>query len=592
MNNLRKTAAGIIAAIALAAMTILPGTANAAGDYVIDNANVISAATKDKLDDANKQAETNGLPVTYIYTSTDFPNGVDENNVSNNDNDVLMNQTDKPSESIVLTLYVKPRKIGMRYGTGVNRGITRLLTESNVYNSQSKSYLQDGDYDNGMRAAASNVINYINQAANTGDSAASNQNAPEQHNINWNGVWTVILGIIGIIIGCIGLLMCFAAFGRAKNDRHAVEFIRKHANDTRFGSASYNSRYTDDGWTAAVIREINEHDAISDVNTDKSAVKTCYKAGKAIYMREGFKTDIAACKYYDATIDYTNGLKDSDIEMGSFNLQDTVNRVNSRRKAETADRKRYDDALNKAINLFGARTTVSSAEHNAIMTALDEKRDSLIGGGAIGNRKPDLDGINDVINDTVVESRAKAYARDYLSSHAYMKEIGFDNDAFENSVIYNAKLNGEMLIAGNTSGLDDYSANMFAKLNKDAKEARERREKLEREEREHREKLEREVRERREREEQARLEREREERYHHHDDSMSSALAGAAIGGLAGYALGSHDDYNPFDGGGFGNDDNGFSSGFGGNDDNGFSSGFDFGGSDDSFDGGGFDSDF
>ena len=54
------------------------------------------------------------------------------------------------------------------------------------------------------------------------------------------------------------------------------------------------------------------------------------------------------------------------------------------------------------------------------------------------------------------------------------------------------------------------------------------------------------------------MEREREERYHHHDDSMSSALVGAAIGGLAGYALGSHDDYNPFDGGGFGNDDNGF----------------------------------
>lgn len=288
-------------------------------------------------------------------------------------------------------------------------------------------------------------------------------------------------------------------------------------------------------------------------------------------MREGFKTDIAACKYYDATIDYTNGLKDSDIEMDSFNLQDAVNRVNSRRKAETADSKRYDDTVSNAINLFGARTTVSSSERNAIMTALDEKRDSLIGGGAIGNRKPDLDGINDVISDTVVESRAKAYARDYLSSHAYMKETGFDNDAFENSVIDNAKLNGEMLIAGNTSGLDDYSANMFAKLNKDAKEARERRE----------------------REEQARLEREREERYHHHDDSMSSALTGAAIGGIAGYALGSHDDnYNPFDGGGFNNDDNGFSSGFSGNDDNGFSSGFDFGGSDGGFDGGGFNSDF
>lgn len=558
----------IISMIALVLVSfILVPTANAASnEYVQDNAGVLNESTVSEINNMNKQFRENKLPELYVYTA-DSPNG---GNVSIANDYLIKHNTANPDYSIMLFLYTKTRSKGLRYGSDVPSSITSRLTDANIYGNALYD-LKNGDYNAGMFTAAHNTANYITLgSSSTGTGTGSNTSSIKAPvHVDSKSVIIVLLGIVGVIASLFGLLMGFASIGRSKNNRMAVALIRKHANDNRFGSAAFNSKYTDDGWAAALIRNLNETGELNNITSDKTALKACYDAGRNVYMSTGYKNDIQNCEYYDASIDYTTGIRDSEILMGSFNLQAVVDRVNKARKASMADNKRLHDAIDNSMSIMQARTTLTDSDKDAINSAIADNMSELLLGGTNGERKPDTSAINSIIENAVVKSKVHAFASRFLHDNAHRKEPLFDDDKFIRSVSEYGASNASSVLAGNMAFLDDYAKNMMAKLNEDA------------------------AIEKKHRDDEA----ERARRLDNNHSSDSSSLASAAIGGLVGYALGSSDSHHH---GGFDSDfdsDNGFDSGF--DSDNsifgGFDSGFSSdngGGFDSGFGGGGFDSGF
>lgn len=549
----------IISMIALMLVSfILVPTANAASnEYVQDNAGVLNESTVSEINNMNKQFRENKLPELYVYTA-DSPNGGD---VSIANDYLIKHNTANPDYSIMLFLYTKTRSKGLRYGSDVPSSITSRLTDANIYGNALYD-LKNGDYNAGMLTAAHNTANYItlgSSSTDTGSSTISIKKSPSR--AVSKSVIIVLLAIVGMIASLFGLLMGFASIGRSKNNRRAVALIKKHANDNRFGSAAFNSRYTDDGWAAALIRNLNETDELNNITSDKTALKACYDAGRNVYMSTGYKNDIQNCKYYDASIDYTTGIRDSEILMGSFNLQAVVDRVNKARKASMADNKRLHDAIDNIMSIMHARTTLTDSDKDAINSAIADNMSELLLGGTKGERKPDTSAINSLIENAVVKSKVRAFASRFLHDNAHRKEPSFDDDKFIRSVSEYGASNASSVLAGNMVFLDDYAKNMMAKLNEDAA--------IEKKRRDDEFELER----------NRRLARNR----------RNQQLASAAISGLVGYELGSSLHHGGFDSGldnnnnGFG----GFDSGFGS--DNSSSGGFDSGFGDN---GGGFDSGF
>ena len=543
---------------------ILVPTANAASnEYVQDNAGVLNESTVSEINNMNKQFRENKLPELYVYTA-DSPNGGDTRTA----NDYLIkHNTANPDYSIMLFLYTKTRSKGLRYGSDVPSSITSRLTDANIYGNALYD-LKNGDYNAGMLTAAHNTANYITLGSSSTGTGSSTSSIKAPVHVDSKSVIIVLLGIVGVIASLFGLLMGFASIGRSKNNRRAVALIKKHANDNRFGSAAFNSRYTDDGWAAALIRNLNETGELSNITSDKTALKACYDAGRNVYMSTGYKNDIQNCEYYDASIDYTTGIRDSEILMGSFNLQAVVDRVNKARKASMADNKRLHDAIDNSMSIMQVRTTLTDSDKDAINSAIDDNMSELLLGGTKGERKPDTGAINSIIENAVVKNKVHAFASRFLHDNAHRKEPLFDDDKFIRSVSEYGASNASSVLAGNMVFLDDYAKNMMAKLNEDAAI-----------EKKHRDD---------EAERARRLD---------NNHSSDSSLASAAIGGLVGYALGSSDSHHH---GGFDSDfdsDNGFDSGF--DSDNsifgGFDSGFSSdngGGFDSGFGGGGFDSGF
>jgi len=558
----------IISMIALVLVSfILVPTANAASnEYVQDNAGVLNESTVSEINNMNKQFRENKLPELYVYTA-DSPNGGD---VSIANDYIIKHNTANPDYSIMLFLYTKTRSKGLRYGSDVPSSITSRLTDANIYGNALYD-LKNGDYNAGMLTAAHNTANYItlDSSSTDTDTGSNTSSIKEPVHVDSKSVIIVLLGIVGVIASLFGLLMGFASIGRSKNNRMAVALIKKHANDNRFGSAAFNSRYTDDGWAAALIRNLNETGELNNITSDKTALKACYDAGRNVYMSTGYKNDIQNCEYYDASIDYTTGIRDSEILMGSFNLQAVVDRVNKARKASMADNKRLHDAIDNIMSIMHARTTLTDSDKDAINSAIDDNMSELLLGGTKGERKPDTSAINSIIENAVVKNKVRAFASRFLHDNAHRKEPLFDDDKFIRSVSEYGASNASSVLAGNMAFLDDYAKNMMAKLNEDA------------------------AIEKKHRDDEA----ERARRLDNNHSSDSSSLASAAIGGLVGYALGSSDSHHH---GGFDSDfdsDNGFDSGF--DSDNsifgGFDSGFggdNGGGFDSGFGGGGFDSGF
>lgn len=549
----------MIALMLLSSFILLPAANAASNDYVQDNAGVLSESTVSRINNMNTQFKANKLPELYVYTA-DSPDGGDTRIA----NDYLIkHNTDNPDYSIMLFLYTQTRSKGLRYGSDVPSSITSRLTDDNIYGDALYD-LKNGDYNAGMLTAAHNTANYImmGSSSSTGSSmnASSNTTVVKKSPSRAisKSVTIVLLGIVGLIASLFGLLMGFASIGRSKNSRMAVSLIKKHANDNRFGSAAFNSKYTDDGWAAALIRNLNETDELNNITSDKTALKACYDAGRNVYMSTGYKDDIQNCEYYDASIDYTSGIRDSEILMDSFNLQAVVDRVNKARKASMADNKRLHDAIDNSMSIMNARTTLTDSDKDAITNALSDKMDSLLLGGTNGERKPDTDAINSIIENAVVNSKVRAFASRFLNDNAYKKESLFDDDRFIKDVSKYGAGNASSVLAGNMAFLDDYAQNMMAKLNEDAVIEKKRRD-----------------------DELARNRR---------NQQLASAAVSGAISGLVGYELGSsshHHDYGGFDSGFDNNNNNGFGgfdSGFG-NDGGGFDSGF-------GNDGGGFDSGF
>lgn len=605
-------------------------------DYVIDNANTISQSTADKLKETNDS--NSKAPKVYIYTAEKIPSGVTSSSQLAQINDNLIKtETKDPSNSILLVLYTKDRKISLRYGGNISRGITAYLTESNVYNSESKTYLASGDFDNGMRTAASNVFNYVNAGYNSGNMPANNQNANKKGiTVPWKGIGAVLLGIMGAIMLAIGALFGFASMGQAKNSRESIKLIKKYANKQRFGSEAYNSRYSDDAWAAAIIKYLNDNDELQTVTSDKTAKAACYSAGRKIYLNDGLKYDLSTCDYYDASIDYTEQIRDTDIEADNFNLQEVVSDVNSKAKAGAADRKRLDDAINDTINLLKGRTQLTQDDIDRITAELHSHDNDYLIGNVSGERKPNRNAMNEDAEKEIIRIRANSYSRKFLSENAFKKEDLFDTDGFideTTSYIIEVGNSGEQgrILNNQMDSFNDYMMNMFAKYNQDAKKEQERRDKAEQE--------------RKEREEQERrnysaynsqqpmmpmnmnmqpnglngmsmqqqgmpMNQQMNMPYSRPENAYRSGngIGNALLGGAIGYGLGRlmdndnhyyhddhyyHNDYNNgFDSGfGFSNDDNDWGGGFDSsfddnNDDGGFDS--DFGGGDD----GGFDSDF
>lgn len=535
-------------ALMLVSFILVPTTANAASnEYVQDNAGVLNESTVSEINNMNKQFRENKLPELYVYTA-DSPNGGD---VSIANDYLIKHNTANPDYSIMLFLYTKTRSKGLRYGSDVPSSITSRLTDSNIYGNALYD-LKNGDYNAGMFTAAHNTANYItlgSSSTGTGSKTSSIKKSPVH--VDSKSVIIVLLGIVGIIASLFGLLMGFASIGRSKNNRRAVALIKKHANDNRFGSAAFNSMYTDDGWAAALIRNLNETGELSNITSDKTALKACYDAGRNVYMSTGYKNDIQNCKYYDASIDYTTGIRDSEILMGSFNLQAVVDRVNKARKASMADNKRLHDAIDNIMSIMHARTTLTDSDKDAINSAIDDNMSELLLGGTKGERKPDTDAINSIIENAVVKNKVRAFAKRFLHDNAHRKEPLFDDDKFIRSVSEYGASNASSVLAGNMAFLDDYAKNMMAKLNEDAAIEKKRRD------------------------DEFELERNR------RNQQLASAAVNGAISGLVGYELGSSLHHGGFDSG-FGNDGGGFDSGFGGG---GFDSGF-------SDNGGGFDSGF
>lgn len=535
---------------------ILVPTANAASnEYVQDNAGVLNESTVSEINNMNKQFRENKLPELYVYTA-DSPNGGDTRIA----NDYLIkHNTANPDYSIMLFLYTQTRSKGLRYGSDVPSSITSRLTDANIYGNALYD-LKNGDYNAGMLTAAHNTANYITLDSSSTDTGSSTSSIKAPVHVDSKSVIIVLLGIVGVIASLFGLLMGFASIGRSKNNRRAVALIKKHANDNRFGSAEFNSRYTDDGWAAALIRNLNETGELSNITSDKTALKACYDAGRNVYMSTGYKNDIQNCEYYDASIDYTSGIRDSEILMDSFNLQAVVDRVNKARKASMADNKRLHDAIDNSMSIMSARTNLTDSDKDAITKAIDANMNALLLGGTNGERKPDTDAINNIIEDAVVNSKVHAFANKFLNDNAYKKESLFDDDRFIKDVSEYGAGNASSVLAGNMAFLDDYAQNMMAKLNEDAVIEKKRRD-----------------------DELARNRR---------NQQLASAAVSGAISGLVGYELGSssHHDYGGFDSGFDNNNNNGFGgfdSGFG--NDNSSSGGFDSGFGND---GGGFDSGF
>lgn len=538
-------ATAIIAAV-MSAMAFMTIPANAADAYVQDNANVISQSTETRINDINRQLKANHLPELYVYTASN-PDG----DVSTANDSIIRNNTSNPDYSIVLFLYTQARSKGLRYGGNVPQSITGYLTDGNVYNAAALDRLKSGDFDGGMKTAASNTVNYINAAAKSGTRSASNQYAPNASKpIDSKPVIIGLLGIIGFIAAGIGTLMGFASIGRSKSNRRAVALVKQHANDVRFGSPAYNNGYTDDSWANAIIRDMNDSGELAGITTDKSAVKACYDAGRRVYMATGYGNDIQGCEYYDASLNYKDAIRDSEIEMDSFDLQSVVDRVNKAHKAEMADEKRLNDAIENGMNMMDARTSLNDADRAAIRLAIDNSRKSLLLGGKTGERHVATTLLNNVMEDAVVDSKSKAYASRFLWDNSSKKEPFFDDKAFIRKMMQYGSDNAGSVLAGEMGFMDDHARNALASLNEQA------------------------IAERKRREEECRR----------HSNASSALVAGVA-GGIAGYALGSssHDDDNGFGGfdsgfgggfdSGFGNDSGGFDSGFGG-DSGGFDSGF------------------
>lgn len=511
----------IISMIALVLVSfILVPTANAASnEYVQDNAGVLNESTVSEINNMNKQFRENKLPELYVYTA-DSPNGGD---VSIANDYLIKHNTANPDYSIMLFLYTKTRNKGLRYGSDVPSSITSRLTDANIYGNALYD-LKNGDYNAGMLTAAHNTANYITLDSSSTDTAGSSTSSIKAPHVDSKSVIIVLLGIAGMIASLFGLLMGFASIGRSKNNRRAVALIKKHANDNRFGSAAFNSRYTDDGWAAALIRNLNETGELNNITSDKTALKACYDAGRNVYMSTGYKNDIQNCKYYDASIDYTTGIRDSEILMGSFNLQAVVDRVNKARKASMADNKRLHDAIDNSMSIMQARTTLTDSDKDAINSAIDDNMSELLLGGTKGERKPDTGAINSIIENAVVKNKVRAFAKRFLHDNAHRKEPLFDDDKFIRSVSEYGASNASSVLAGNMVFLDDYAKNMMAKLNEDAALEKKRRD----------------------------------------DDELArnrrnQQLASAAVSGLVGYELGSSLHHGGFDSG-FGG--GGFDSGF------------------------------
>ena len=582
-------------------------------DYVIDNANTISQTTADKLKESNESSSN--APKVYIYTAEKVPSGVTSSSQLAQVNDNLIKtETKDPTHSILLVLYTQDRKISLRYGSGISSGITSYLTESNVYNSASKTYLASGDFDNGMRTAASNVFNYVNAGYNSGNKSADNQNAKNSPSVPWTGIGAVLLGILGAIMLAIGGLFGFAAMGQAKNNRESIKLIKKYANKQRFGSEAYNSRYSDDAWAAAIIKYLNDNDELQTVTSDKTAKAACYSAGRKVYLNDGLKYDLSTCDYYDASIDYTEQIRDTDIEADNFNLQEVVSDVNSKAKAGAADRKRLDDAIDDTINLLKGRTQLTQDDINRITAELHSHDNDYLIGNVSGEKKPNRNAMNEDAIREIIRIRANSYSRKFLSENAFKREDLFDTDGFIDETtgyIIEVGNSGEQgrILNNQMDSFNDYMMNMFAKYNQDAKKEQERRDKAEEE--------------RRQREEQERrnysaynsqqpmmpmnmqsnglnngmsmqqqgmpmnqqmnMPYSRPENAYRGGNGVGNALAGGTIGGVIGYGLGRlmSDDNNNDWGGGFdssfddnNNDSSGFDSDFGGGDDGGFDSSF------------------
>lgn len=592
--NIKKpaamAAAGIIAFMIAMLPVLTTSQAYAASDYVIDNAGVISDGTKNAItesNDSNKNA-----PKVYIYTDKELPSGVtDGSALARNNDNLIRNNTEDPQNSVMLILYTDAHKISIRFGNAISGNITGYLTDGNVYNSEARQYLSSGNFDKGMRTAASNVFNYINAGAASGSTVATNQavEQPRPISIPWKEIGVVLIGVIGIIFAGFGSLMGSASLGRSKNSRASIKLIKDNANYQRFGSETYNSRYTDEAWAAAIIKRLNENGELDDVTSKKKAKAACYNAGRAVYLEDGLQYDLSTCDYYDATVNYSDAIKDTDIEADHFNLQAVVDRVNKQAKVSAANQKRLDDAIETANNVIKGRTDLTPSEASRIDAELRANANKFLLPGTEGECKVDMDGLNDLTECIAVKMKAGSYARNYASSNAFKQEPLFNTDAFIDSIVDHAVSSGEngRILSGNMDFMDDYTANMFAKANEDAKAAKARRDKIEAERRE-RERRAAEERRMREKEEQRKRDEERRQR----SDNFAP-LASIGTGVIAGTVIGSmlnDDNDNNHHDNSFGGSDSGFS-GFGGSDSSfggfdGFDSGFDggdFGGSDSSF---------